>query len=76
MSKSRIKSQVKLDLKQSMALSDRVDSNSELSGDDKKIIQSVLELNGWLQSQLESQKLSLSKLRSLFDIKTEKKSLL
>jgi hypothetical protein len=47
---------------------------STLNSSDQKTLIAVLSLNFWLQTQLARAKLSIQKLKSLFNIKTEKKS--
>ena len=48
---------------------------NQLTSTDLEILKSVLSFNGWLQGQLEDKSISILKLRTLFGIKTEKKSL-
>jgi len=57
-----------------LGLETRLELN-QLTSADLEILKNVLSFNGWLQEKLEDKSVSILKLRNLFGIKTEKKSL-
>lgn len=67
--------QITLTLEESEALKERVRNPHSLSDEDIKIMTGLITFNLWLQKQLSLAKLSISRLKKLFGISTEKKSL-
>lgn len=66
--------QITLTAEEAEALQSRVSAGTLLDSD-KKIILGLITFTLWLQKQLSLAKLSIERLKSLFGISTEKKSL-
>lgn len=74
MATSEKPAQIKLTAVEAQALKDRINSTN-LTESDKKIISGLLSFNLWLEQQLHTAKLSIQRLKQLFGISTEKKTL-
>lgn len=73
MSKKHVPERITLTEKDLDGLVSRLEAN-ELSDDDVSILKDVLLFSDWMQDSLSKKELTIAKLRNLFGIKTEKKS--
>ena len=73
MSKKSVPERITLTEKDLDGLVSRLEAN-ELSDDDVSILKDVLLFSDWMQDSLSKKELTIAKLRNLFGIKTEKKS--
>lgn len=66
----------KLDLtpEQAVTLKERILASQDLSEADRKMIVGLISFNFWLQKQLSTAKLSITRLKRLFGCSTEKKT--
>lgn len=64
---------ISLTAEQASALKERL-ANSSLSEADKELVSGLMSFNLWLEQQLQQAKLGIRRLKSIFGIKTEKKS--
>lgn len=69
------KQYIDLTPEQTQALMERIENNT-LTDKDRTLCSSTIDLVLWLQNELRESKLSIKRLRNLFDIKTEKKTLM
>ena len=74
MAKSGSDAKITLSDEELLGLENRLELN-QLTSSDLEIIKDLLSFNGWLQDKLADKSVSILKLRNLFGIKTEKKSL-
>lgn len=73
MKKTDTPEQITLTLEESEALKERIRTSNSLSEADVKIVTGLITFNLWLQKQLSLAQLSISRLKKLFGISTEKK---
>ena len=74
MSSTKKPQAVDLTSEEASALKERID-NKSLTDEDYKTFSGLISFSLWLQQQLSLAKISIRRLKSVFNIKTEKKSL-